>query len=144
MYRMETYVERLQERGRRATTPRRRVIAAMGGLGEHFSAEEVAQRAPGVGRATVYRTLRLLREQGMLCRVLLEGGMSRYRLTERGHHHHLTCTSCGAVQDFSDYDVSGVEELARRAGFTMEGHWIEIYGRCAVCRAGRGVVSGAN
>ncbi|MSQ62010.1 MAG: transcriptional repressor, partial [Dehalococcoidia bacterium] len=60
------------------------------------------------------------------------------------HHHHLTCTSCGAVEDFSDYDVSGVEELARRAGFAMEGHWIEIYGRCAGCRPGRGVAPGGN
>lgn len=130
---METYLERLQESGRRATSSRRAVIAAMELLGEHFSAEEVAQGARGVGRATVYRTLRLLQEEGLLCRVLLEDGERHYRLTERGHHHHLTCTGCGAVQDFSDYDVPGISALANRAGFSVQGHWIEIYGRCASC-----------
>ncbi len=114
----------------------------MSQLGEHFSAEQLAQRAEGAGRATVYRTLRLLQEEGLLCRVLLEGGELHYRLTERGHHHHLTCTACGAVRDFSDREVAQVmDDIAARAGFAMSGHWIEIYGRCASCgaRDGSGV-----
>ncbi|HWO94003.1 MAG TPA: Fur family transcriptional regulator [Dehalococcoidia bacterium] len=131
---MEQYVEHLQSRGRRATMARRAVIDTMAGLGEHFSAEELAQRVPHIGRATVYRTLRLLQDEGLLCRVLLESGGLHYRLTERGHHHHLTCTECGAVQDFSDAEVAGVMEgIARRAGFRMSGHWIEIYGMCGSC-----------
>ncbi len=108
----------------------------MESLGQHFSAEEVAQwvRGVGVGRATVYRTLRLLQDEGLLCRVLLEGGDLHYRLTERGHHHHITCTGCGAVRDFSDQEIGGVmEDIARREGYSLRGHWIEIYGRCAVC-----------
>ena len=124
----------LQQKGLRSTASRRVIIDAMEGLGTHFSAEALAQRARGVGRATVYRTLRLLQEEGLLCRVLLENGELHYRLTERGHHHHLTCSSCGAVKDFSDYDVAGaLEAIARRADFTMQGHWLEIYGRCSSC-----------
>lgn len=129
-------MEQLRLRGRRATSSRRAVIEAMESLGQHFSAEEVSQavRSAGVGRATVYRTLRLLQDEGLLCRVLLEGGDLHYRLTERGHHHHITCTVCGAVRDFSDQEISGVmEDIARREGYSLRGHWIEIYGRCAVC-----------
>ena len=128
------YLEQLQIRGLRTTSPRRAVIEAMESMSEHFSAEELAQRVPSVGRATVYRTLRLLQEEGLVCRVLLEDGGLHYRLTQREHHHHLTCNGCGAVQDFSDYDMADVlEDIAQRTGFRMEGHWIEIYGRCAVC-----------
>ena len=139
-------MEQLRLRGRRATSPRRAVIAAMQSLGQHFTAEGVAQRVrgAGVGRATVYRTLRLLREEGLLCRVLLEGGDLHYRLTERGHHHHLTCTVCGAVRDFSDHEIAGVmEDIARREGYSLRGHWIEIYGRCAACDSRADVVVAA-
>lgn len=139
---MEAYLERLQLRGRRATSPRRMVLEAMESLGEHFSAEELAARVPTVGRATVYRTLRLLQDEGLLCRVQLERGGLNYRLTQRGHHHHLTCTACGAIQDFGDFEISAtLEEIAARSGFRMTGHWIEMYGRCAGCEARSGAAA---
>ena len=129
-------VQRLEDRGHRVTAPRLAVLAAAADAGDQFSADEVAQRLPRVGRATVFRTLRLLVEMDVLCRVLLDDGSLRYRWSRRGHHHHLVCAECGAVEDFTGCDVAGlVRELARRTNFTVEGHWLEVYGRCGACSA---------
>jgi Fe2+ or Zn2+ uptake regulation protein len=90
--------------------------------------------APRIGRATVFRTLKLLVELDIFCRVLLDDGELHYRWSRRGHHHHLVCTDCGAVDDFTACVVSGlVEEQTRRTNFTVEGHWLEVYGRCGAC-----------
>jgi Fur family ferric uptake transcriptional regulator len=68
----------------------------------------------------------------VLCRVLLDDGTLRYRWSRRGHHHHLICTECGAVQDFTACDVSDlVQGLTRRLNFAVDSHWLEVYGRCA-------------
>lgn len=55
----------------------------------------------------------------------------------RGHHHHLVCNECGAVEDFTACDVAElVGELTRRTNFTIDGHWLEVYGRCNSCTTG--------
>jgi Fur family ferric uptake transcriptional regulator len=129
-------VQRLEDRGHRVTAPRLAVLAAAADGGDQFSAEEIAHRLPGVGRATVFRTLRLFVELEVLCRVLLDDGSLRYRWSALGHHHHLVCSECGAVEDFTGCDVGQmVRELARRTGYTVDGHWLEVYGRCAACAA---------
>lgn len=130
-------VQRLEDRGHRVTAPRLAVLAAAADAGDQFSAEDIVQRLPHVGRATVFRALKLFVEMDVLCRVLLDDGNLRYRWSRRGHHHHLVCSECGAVEDFTACDVSElVSELTRRAGFTVEGHWLEIYGRCRACSTG--------
>jgi Fe2+ or Zn2+ uptake regulation protein len=136
-------IQRLEDRGCRVTAPRLAVLAAAADSGDQFSADEVAHRLPHVGRATVFRTLKLLVEMDVLCRVLLDDGSLRYRWSRRGHHHHLVCSECGAVEDFTACDVAElVSELTRRAGFTVDGHWLEVYGRCAACTS-NGAVSTA-
>src|SRR5690242_18265410 len=90
-------VQRLEDRGCRVTAPRLAVLAAAADAGDQFSAEDIDQRLPRVGRATVFRTLKLLVEMDVLCRVLLDDGSLRYRWSRRGHHHHLICNECGAV-----------------------------------------------
>lgn len=130
-------VQRLEDRGHRVTAPRLAVLAAAADAGDQFSADEIAQRLPHVGRATVFRALKLFVEMDVFCRVLLDDGNLRYRWSRRGHHHHLVCSECGAVEDFTGCDVSGLlSEMSRRAGFTVEGHWLEVYGRCRACAAG--------
>ena len=129
-------VERLERGGHRVTAPRLKVLAEIADAGDQFAAEEIAQRLRGVGRATVFRTLKLLVEMDVLCRVLLDDGSLRYRWSRRGHHHHLVCSECGAVEDFTACDVAElVSELTRRSKFTVEGHWLEVYGRCNACVA---------
>jgi Fe2+ or Zn2+ uptake regulation protein len=132
-------VQRLEDKGYRVTSPRLKVLAEIADAGDQFSAEEIAQRLPHVGRATVFRTLKLLVEMDVLCRVLLDDGNLRYRWSYAGHHHHLVCAECGAVEDFTVCDVTElVRELTRIKHFTVEGHWLEVYGRCGACAARTG------
>lgn len=126
---------RLEVRGYRITPSRRAVIAAVLASKGQFTADDLVARCHGAGRATVFRTLRLLTEIGAVCRVLMEDGALRYLVSERGHHHHLVCTGCGTVQDIDACAVTDViRELSDATGYEVEGHWLELYGRCAACR----------
>ena len=92
-------------------------------LGDHFTAEGLLAAAPDVGRATVFRTLRLLQDVGTLCQVILDDGTVEYRLTSGGHHHHIVCSECGAVNDFASCDMQELlDELSLRTGFDIESH----------------------
>lgn len=122
--------------GHRLTAPRRRLLEVMDGLGDRFTADEVLAASPGVGRATVFRTLRLMQELGVVCQVVLDDGGTAYRLGSGAHHHHVVCSECGAVSDFASHDVEDlVEELGRRTGFAIDSHRLELYGRCRRCSA---------
>jgi Fe2+ or Zn2+ uptake regulation protein len=130
-------LEKLRLRGQRITGSRRRVLEALADADEHFTVEGLARRLTGVGRATVFRTVRLLLDQGLLCRVLLEDGSVRYRLSRRSaHHHHLICVECGDVQDFVECDLGRLSrELTRRTDYEINGHRLEMYGRCPACQS---------
>lgn len=133
---LSAVIQRLEERGARLTPSRLGVLAAVADAGDQFSAEEIAGRLRGTGRATVFRTLKLLVEMDVLCRVLLDDGSLRYRWSRRGHHHHLVCVACGGVQDFTACDMTRVlDGIAGQTDFVPEGHWLEVYGHCAACRA---------
>ena len=128
-------LETLDERGYRSTAPRRSLAAAIGEQDHHFTAEELRKRLPTTtGRATVYRTLKILVDADVLCRVLLEDGDLHYQLSHHGHHHHLLCVSCGSSQDLTGCDIEDVlTTTSARHGFELSGHWLEVYGRCRNC-----------
>ena len=131
---------RLTREGHRITAPRRALLDAVQELGDHFTAERLQNAVSGVGRATVFRTLRLLQQTGSLCQVVLDDGTVEYRLASSGHHHHIVCKRCGKMNDFSACDISDLlEEIARRTGYAIEAHRLEIYGRCESCRERFGV-----
>lgn len=124
--------------GLRLTGPRRAVFEAIAAASVPFTADELAQSLPGVGRATVFRTIRLLQDLEVLCRVPLEDGSVRYQLSRGDHHHHLVCSQCGAVDEFDDPELDGlIARNAKRTGFTLASHSLELYGRCAACSASR-------
>lgn len=128
-------IERLEMRGHRITGSRRRVIDAVLAQPSHFTVDDVLRQSRGVGRATVFRTMRLLTDLNIVCRVLIDDGTLHYRLSTRGHHHHLVCRDCGRVEDFTNCDVTPlIEQLASATRYEIEGHWLEVYGRCHACR----------
>lgn len=134
---VDDIVAQLAGRGHRDTEPRRLVIAAAAAQGRPFTAEELCAALPCVGRATVYRGLRMLVDSELVCRVLLEDGEVRYQMSYAGHHHHLLCVVCGVSTDVVDCDVEGrLKEAAAAAGFLMSGHRLEVYGRCVGCARG--------
>lgn len=143
MSELDLIIDRLGLRGHRITASRRRVLEALVSAPAHFTVDDVLRLAPGVGRATVFRTMKLLQDLNVVCRVLMENGSLHYRLSTRGHHHHLVCRSCGRVEDFSTCDVSAlIEELARSTDYRIEEHWLEVYGRCQSCREEELVAAG--
>ncbi len=132
---VDDIVTQLARQGYRDTEPRRLVISAAAAQGRPFTAEELCAVLPCVGRATVYRGLRLLVETDQVCRVLLEDRELRYQLSRQEHHHHMLCALCGASADLVDCDVADIlRAAADKAGFQMSGHWLEVYGRCADCQ----------
>ena len=136
MSELESVIRKLEALDHRITPSRVAVIAAVLAQSGHFSVEDVLRQARAVGRATVFRTMRLLTDLEIVCRVLLEDGSLHYRVSRRGHHHHLVCVSCGNVQDLDECAVAGlVRELAAATEYEIEGHWLEFYGRCASCRS---------
>ena len=140
---LDLIIQRLELRGHRITTSRMRVLEALLDAPAHFTVDDVLRQASDVGRATVFRTMKLLQDLNVVCRVMMENGSLHYRLSTRGHHHHLVCRSCGQVADFANCDVSSlIDQLARSTDYQIEGHWLEVYGRCAACRASERVAAG--
>ncbi|HEX5164105.1 MAG TPA: transcriptional repressor [Thermomicrobiales bacterium] len=138
---VERTLQILQDAGYRLTGPRRAVVDEIQRADRSFTADDLLQRLTdsqsGVGRATVFRTLDLLVQNGVLDRLHQPDGCHSYLLCgviDR-HHHHLICSDCGAVIEFEDCSVQPLlEELGRRTNFQINGHWLEVFGQCSVCR----------
>ena len=124
----------LEDRGYRSTMPRRAIVRVVQDMNEGFTAEDVIRKLPGVGRATVFRTLKLFLETGIICRLNLIDGAPRYMLSRVEHHHHTICVKCGKVGEFR---ASTVERLMRIIGDELSGeivgHRIELYVVCRRC-----------
>lgn len=86
---------------------------------------------PGLGIATVYRTIKLLLDDGWLTTVRLSGQPPRYEMAGKPHHHHFYCSQCGRVFEIPGNDHA--LENALPAGFVLESHDLVLYGRCAPC-----------
>ncbi len=129
-------VEDLRGQGYKITTSRYRVLERLAGQDENFTAEELAGDLAPVGRATVYRTLKLLLERGLVCKVVLGDGSVCYRMSHTLHHHHLVCVGCGATEDIGRCGVDDVLASVRETtDYEVVGHRIEVYGFCPACRS---------
>ena len=106
----------------------------------HFTADELYQMVmkeePGIGYATIYRTLKHLCESGLCSELKSEDGVTRFEhLYGHPHHDHLICTRCGSVKEVVDPRIEELQEsLFKRYGFYPERHRMELYGVCGKCR----------
>lgn len=130
----------LRERGYKLTPQRHAVLRVIAASHDHLTPEAIYEKvhmtSPDIGLVTVYRTLGLLGELNLVCRVHASDGCRSYmmrRPTE--HHHHLVCSSCGKVVDFTACDLKDLERrLSGETGFDINGHLLELYGLCPDCR----------
>jgi Fur family ferric uptake transcriptional regulator len=138
----EEIIDTLRQAGYRITTPRRVVVDALVEASGHLTAqeliEEVERRDLGIGRVSVYRTLDLLNDLGLVQASSLGGTVTTYVLTTDGCHHHLVCLSCSRTIEFDGGAVDKViGEIAEWLGCELQGHLLELYGYCPECRARR-------
>jgi len=131
-------IERLRAAGYKITPPRLAVLQVIEQEGEHLNPAEILERAqkiyPAIGRATVYRTLEMLTQIGVIRPIYVGEHGPTYIHTEGGHHH-LVCSACGAVIDFEQCIADQMsQELSERFGFQIKSHLLEFYGLCEHCR----------
>lgn len=139
---METapFLTALDRAGYRLTDPRRDVAALIAGQPGHFTAAdlvaEAAERHLGVGRATIFRTLDALSEAGAVERIELPSGEHAYLACAPAHHHHVVCSRCGRGDDIDDAGLrSVVRDVARRTGYRIDDHRLDLFGLCPDCQA---------
>jgi Fur family ferric uptake transcriptional regulator len=129
-------LRQLSERGFRETDARRSIVETVLNKDGQFTARQLHEELKrwGVGRATVFRTLDLLVELGVLNRLHTDERCSFYIVCADQHHHHLVCERCGSVQEISDARVErAVRAMAVESGFRAREHHLEIVGVCNDC-----------
>ena len=129
----DTIIERCEAKGLRLTGQRRTIAAVLEGALDHPDVEELYARAsavdPRISLATVYRTVKLFEEAGILEKLEFGDGRARYEDAVRDHHDHLIDIQSGEVIEFVDEEIEKLQErIAERLGYELRGHRLELYG----------------
>lgn len=125
--------------GLRSTRQREIILDVFLATHEHLSVEELYLKVrashPGIGQATVYRTLKLFVEAGLAREMALPDGQTRYEHQLAGEHHdHLICIRCNTIIEFEDETIERLQqEIARRHGFVLTNHKMQLCGICPAC-----------
>lgn len=141
--------DRFEHMGARITAPREVVLDILHETDDHVSAADVYIKAhainPSIGLTTVYRTLDMLTQMGIVQKFDFGDGKARYELVNnpggKKHHHHLVCRKCGAIVDYSEFIEDEVEfidktqkKLSKKYDFDITDHAIHFFGFCSRCR----------
>lgn len=129
----ETIIDRCEAKGLRLTGQRRVIAGVLEVSKDHPDVEELYARAsredPNISLATVYRTVKLFEEAGILERLEFGDGRARYEDAEREHHDHLIDIQSGQVIEFVDPEIEELQEkIAAKLGYELRGHRLELYG----------------
>lgn len=136
---LESFRAFLRNKGYRITREREIIAEAILLNSSHFDVDELFMQlkgSSGVSKASIYRTIPILIESGILAAVYLEDGHMHYeRACGREHHSHLRCTSCGKIIEFSAPELPALEKaITKQKNFKTEGHKFEIWGLCSKCQ----------
>jgi Fur family ferric uptake transcriptional regulator len=137
---MTAETQGLKDVGLKITHPRLKIMRLLLTSDvRHVSAEDVYRLLLGnneeIGLATVYRVLTQFESAGLVTRHHFEGGHSVFELSPEHHHDHIVCIKCGHVEEFADPDIEAKQsEIAKRLGFELTDHDLNMYGICADCR----------
>lgn len=129
----QNILARCEAQGLRMTEQRRTIARVLEGADDHPDVEELYRRAveadPKISLATVYRTVKLLEETGILEKHEFGDGRARYEDADRDHHDHLIDMHSGEVIEFVDPDIEELQErIAKKLGYELRGHKLELYG----------------
>lgn len=130
----------LDSAGYRLTDARRAVVDLIARRNGHFTAADLVDAARtrrlDIGRATIFRALDLLLELGVVERLDLPSGEHAYVACEpAAHHHHVVCSSCGRSAEIDDAGLRAVvDDIARRTGYVVDTHRLELFGTCPACQ----------
>jgi len=133
--------DRLARVEQRYTSRRRALVDVLARAGRPVTIGDIAELEPELPRSSVYRNLVDLEAAGVVSRIQAIDTFARYELAEEltGHHHHLVCLGCGAVEDMSppaalERSVArAIVELASSDGFTVQSHRLDLLGLCNAC-----------
>lgn len=132
----------LNDAGQRYTDKRRVIIEILINAGKPMLINDILLQAKNVPQSTLYRNLLVLEESKAVVRVVTNAESGCYELAEHlmGHHHHMVCSSCGAVRDVLvpehlEHELEkALTEVARREGFSIDRHQLDLIGRCKNCK----------
>ena len=132
-------VSELRQHGYKLTPQRRAVIRIVTSSNDHLTPTEIHEKIrdtyPGTGLVTIYRTLEILSELGLICEVHAGGSCRSYTMGSQQHHHHLICSGCGTVVNFTGYYLNELEKnLSKESGFRIDSHLLEFVGLCRDCQ----------
>lgn len=128
-----TILQRCEAKGLRMTGQRRTIASVLEAADDHPDVEELYARAAAadsaISLATVYRTVKLFEEEGILDKLDFGDGRARYEAASRDHHDHLIDLKTGDVIEFVDPEIEQLQEkIARKLGYRLTGHKLELYG----------------
>ena len=132
--------EELRGAGLKITLPRIKILQILESSSvRHVSAEDIykllLENEEEIGLATIYRVLTQFEEAGLVARHHFEGGHSVFEIAQESHHDHLVCVKCGRVEEFSDDAIEARQEsIAKKLGFELTDHKLNLYGLCADCQ----------
>jgi Fur family ferric uptake transcriptional regulator len=136
----EVLARYMSERGLKSTRQRSLIVDTFFEAGGHVTVEDlwsrVRQADARVSVATVYRTMKLLAECGLAAARNFGDGQTRYEPAAGRHHHdHLICTRCGTIVEFENDRIEQLQDLvAKKHGFRVTSHKMELYGLCRECQ----------
>jgi len=135
----DQWLASLQASGYRITNPLRVIVELLSSsthtLGPIGIFDQGRKAYPKLGLVTVYRTLEKLEELGLVQRLHQADGCHTYFRATHGHEHILLCTRCGRVEFFSGDNLSTLIDLtARKSGYVIKEHWLQLHGLCANCQ----------
>ncbi len=136
---LDTLKAQLSEQGYKLTRQRQAVVEVVTQTHTRLSAAEVfvqAQRVcPDLGLTTVYRTLEILEQMGVIRRMHLDDGCEGFARAMAEHGHHLICNRCQETVEFEDCNLTALlKRVSAQTGFTIEQHWLELVGLCPKCQ----------
>ena len=140
---LETFQRNLVRQGLNLTRQREEILRCFMGASRHMTAEEIydqmKKKDPSLGRATVFRTVKLLTECGLAAEVASANGPAKFEIkADRPHHDHMICVECGRILEFQSPMMERFQdEAVRRHRFTALWHRHEIFGRCRACQRRR-------